>query len=229
VRTTPRRSIVLVFAAALAILPLLGASCDRVDQDYTSVVPSGPTPALAKPKLLFLGDSLFVKSADTFNSVFEPGYEVANHSVDGTTNGAMIATATTTAATHPDIVVIDLAGNDANVAPCVSGVWLTCPPNSSSDFDAAAVEANMTTINTLFTNVGACVVWVTGTTDHDPTWHPDHEAVLDQFEQTTFPHIADWGAAYQPGFYDQLDDPHPNVTGQQALSGVIAQAIAGCP
>ena len=158
------------------------------------------------PKLQFLGDSITVQSALDINAHYAATYDLSIHAAVGL--GTHQTGVGTDASLNPNIEIINLGTNDA-----AKGV--TDAPAMLYAF-AAAFPAT------------TCVVFVTINT-HNPSWGPTLAQAINDHVRATFPHVADWDAAWDASYFDAPDNPHPNAAGRQALLHAEDAAIATCP
>ena len=166
-----------------------------------------------KPIIDFNGDSVTFQSTADINAHFGTAYAVGINATTGITAIDQWPAIAKQAKDDPAIEVINLGTNDAHDAARGSG--------ETVDQANAALD----TYNAEFPH--SCVVFVTIDT-HNPTWGPIFAAAINEHLRATFPHIADWDAAYSPRDFDRTDTPHPNETGRQALLALEDAAIKGC-
>lgn len=195
-----------IIAGAIACFLLLGAASCSTDQRAAHD---------GRPILDFDGDSITFQSTADINAHFGTIYDVGIKAVIGM--GAISAAPMTAdqAADGPAIEVINFGTNDA---ASIAGQNLG---HETVD----AVDAALSAYNAEFPS--SCVVFVT-VNAHNPSWGPTQAAAIDTYIRSTFPHVADWDAAYDPSYFDGTDTPHPNETGRQALLALEDAAIATC-
>ena len=211
-----RRFFVLV-GAGLLLFPLLGASC------ATEQVPSGS----GMPVLQFDGDSITVIATSDLNAHYGANYDVGIAAItgwdtylDGPTKNDIVGQV----AEAPRIEVINLGTNDmARIG--VGLPSLNEPPQSLAD-----VEANLAGDVAAFPASTCVIVTTINSHDENPTWDSTGSVVtFDNWIRATFPHVADWDAAYKDSYFNGLGQPHPNEAGLQALIATYDHAIATCP
>jgi hypothetical protein len=211
-----RRFFILV-GAGLLLFPLLGASCG------TYQAPSGS----GLPVLQFDGDSITVKSTADLNAHYAAAYDVgitATSGWDTFLDGPTSADITKEVAEAPAIEVINLGTNDL-FRLGVGDAGLGEPAQSLDQ-----VEANLAGDVAAFPSSTCVIVTTINSHDENPTWDPTGAAqTFDDWIRATFPHVADWDAAYQDSYFTTLGQPHPNEVGNQALIATYDQAIATCP
>jgi hypothetical protein len=176
---------------------------------------SQPFTANGKPRLAFVGDSITVQSTDDINAHYEADYGVKITALVGVGVKDAAPWVAHDAAQTPAIEVINLGTNDA---ASIAGL-------NRDNETVDEVNAELDAFDSEFPD--SCVVFVTVNT-HNPSWGPAQAAEIDAHIRATFPHVADWDAAYDPSYFDRTDTPHPNETGRQALLALEDAAIAGC-
>jgi hypothetical protein len=166
-----------------------------------------------KPIIDFNGDSITFQSTADINAQFGTTYDVGINATTGITAKDQWPGVAKQAKDDPAIEVINLGTNDASDSAHGSGETVH---QANAALDAYNAE---------FPN--SCVVFVT-IDSHNPSWGPAFAAALNYHIRATFAHVADWGTAYDPSYFDGSDTPHPNETGRQALLALEDAAITGC-
>jgi|GEM_PF-2652565 lysophospholipase L1-like esterase len=165
------------------------------------------------PRVAVIGDSITFLSVDAINAALRPRFAPGITAVIGIKTDAQLVTAKRYAATHPDIVVIDLGTNDVT---------------QHDAFESYRHELG--SMVGLFPQ--SCVV-VTTITTHTPgdDAFAQRAAKYNEYLRT-FPHVADWdavvGQALQAGQHILTDLVHPNPAGQRLYAGLVAQAVSAC-
>ncbi len=216
-------------ALVAGVLMLLGAAAPScvVSQPFTGGTPSSP-------KIQFEGDSITAYAAGYINDHFGTDNQVAIDAQVGATTYEMADEIAADATRHPDVAVINFGTNDAKriitgLTTTYNGKTLVLDPiepvsNVIDRLDAIAAEFSP-----------ACVVFVT-INSHDAAWYGSsaiqaiaNVQAMNDHIRSTYAHVADWDAAWQPAYFSTPDDPHPNAVGNQALLALEDQAIASCP
>lgn len=204
-----------LFGAAVALLSVMGFTAPGC------VVSQDSAAGGAQPVLQFVGDSITVQASDVINARFADTYRVGIDAVSGITTTGQTDAVAREAARAPDVEVIDLGTNDAR---CATLICSGPPPEANTP---SLVDARLDAFAREFP-ASTCVV-VTTINSHNPSWGPGNAAQINTHIRATFAHVADWDAAWSPGYFPTRDDPHPDAAGRRALVGVWAKAIAGCP
>lgn len=179
-----------------------------------------PPPHAVGPSLMFFGDSITYRSAMRLVGAFGQHYRVSIDAQSGIRTAGLEPHIEVAAENPPDIVVINLGTNDVICqGPCAQKLDVPA-------FDADVVNQRFDHFFHLFPS-STCVIFVNIST-HNPLWAPGNAALLNA-HLATFPHVVDWNAAWQPGWFDLTGDPHPNAAGQEALIALIRSQIAACP
>lgn len=155
---------------------------------------------------------------------FKREYRVGINATGGAPTSWYAEAIARNARTPPDVIVIDLGSNDAYCTP------RRCPNEPPyiprPDFDEVTVDATLNGFRSAYP-ASACVIFVNINT-HNPTWGPENARLVDAY-LATFPRVVDWNDAWQPDWFSQPDDPHPNLAGQRALARLVATQVAACP
>jgi hypothetical protein len=204
-------------AAAAVCFLILGASGCAT---YQSPTGNG------KPIIDFVGDSITFQSTADINAHYRTNYDVGIQAVIGIDTYLSQGAVEKQAADAPSVEVINLGTNDANrVGVAITGTRDGQPVTIEPAQTIEDIDGRLDAFNAEFPD--SCVVFVTINT-HNPTWSPANAAAINDHIRATFPHVADWDAAYDPSYFDWPDTPHPNETGRQALLALEDATIAGC-
>jgi acyl-CoA thioesterase-1 len=177
----------------------------------------GPVHAQSAPvKIAVLGDSLAagfgVKPAESFPARLEAGLKaqgravtILNHGVSGDTTAGGLDRIDWMLADKPDIVLVELGGNDA-----LRGT------------DPAATERNLTAIVEKLKAAGV-TVWLAGMlaprnlgSDYVTAFDGLYKRIAEKYQVPLYPFILD-GVAQDPAFI-QADGIHPNPKGAQVVA-----------
>jgi len=177
----------------------------------------GPVHAQSAPvKIAVLGDSLAagfgVKPAESFPARLEAGLKaqgravtILNHGVSGDTTAGGLDRIDWMLADKPDIVLVELGGNDA-----LRGT------------DPAATERNLTAIVEKLKAAGV-TVWLAGMlaprnlgSDYVTAFDGLYKRIAEKYQVPLYPFILD-GVAQDPSFI-QADGIHPNPKGAQVVA-----------
>ena len=183
----------------------------------------GAGPALSRdsrPRLAIFGDSISAISRPQLRARLSPGHRLTIAAVHGIDTEAMAPRLESASDDPPDIVVIELGTNDAVCRDRCSDTPI------GPHFDAAAVNARFDHFAARFPPT-TCTIFVNVNT-HAARWGPANAEQID-VHLSTFPRVVDWDGAWQPEWFDDPADPHPNVEGRETLAGMFADKVATCP
>jgi lysophospholipase L1-like esterase len=210
-------SIKVPAAGAAVCFLILGASACATNQ---------PASRNGKPIIDFVGDSITFQSTADINAHYSTNYDVGIEAVIGIDTYLSQGAVQNQAADAPSVEVINLGTNDANrVGIAITGTRDGQPVTIEPAQTIQDIEGRLDAFNAEFPD--SCVVFVTINT-HNPSWSPANAAAINDHIRATFPHVADWDAAYDPSYFDLPDQPHPNETGRQALLALEDATIARC-
>jgi hypothetical protein len=164
------------------------------------------------PKLNVIGDAITIVSSGDINTHFRSSYDVQ---IRADWPGTIAEAAWSVI--PESVVLVDVGTFDAREMEQGGGATLL------ANYELLASDLQQ--IGTSLEH--ACVVWVTINT-HNASWGPTWAQQINSYIRATFPHVADWDAAWQASYFDQPNEPIPNETGRQALLNLEDQAIAGC-
>jgi hypothetical protein len=208
----------LVLAATVGAFLLLSASSCSVSQPFVS---SGA------PKIQFVGDSITWQSAADINAHYGGSYDTAIEATIGADTYTQAANVAAEAALAPEFEIINLGTNDARR---MNAAWTTVVNGQTVVIEPQQTLADVTGRLDAFAAAfpaATCVVFVT-VNAHNPSWTPANAQGINDHIRASFPHAADWDAAWQPSYFAEPDNPHPNAAGRQALLALEDQAIADC-